>query len=596
MLASYFVVALAISLALTPLCRAIANRLGLVAKPIEDRWHRRPTAMVGGVAIVITVLGVAFSIEPRSSVVWQLMACGALIAAFGFVDDVVPLKASTKLIAQVTTASILVFFGYRLAWTQSMVFDVMLTLFWVVGVTNAFNLLDNMDGLCGGVTLIAGSFLLVGLWEEGASIPAALYLASLLGATAGFLIYNLHPASIFMGDTGSLFLGLNLATLTLVAMPTSRGRSGLVSVVIGPVLLLLIPIFDTALVTVMRLVSGRRPLQGGRDHSSHRLVAVGLSEPRAVSVLWTLAAAGGVISMLLRRHDAGMVLIVALMFLIAMGLFAAYLARIRVYDEDVALEKVTKETLTPLFVDFMYKRRVAEVLLDLCLIPLAYYTAYRLRFEGALLEANYQYFIQSLPVVLATQLLALFVMGGYRGTWRFFGLMDAIAFGKSVVVGTVAAELVILYLYRFQSYSRTVFVIYAALMFLFLAGTRGSFRLAGEYVLRSRGVGRRCAIYGTGSASLGTIREAFGTDVPMKILGYIDNDSTHRGMRVEGYTVLGNHTDLLTMISRGDVDGVVLNTHLLDAKHLKELEGACRDHGVELLHLQVHLRRRRAVS
>jgi UDP-GlcNAc:undecaprenyl-phosphate GlcNAc-1-phosphate transferase len=165
-----------------------------------------------------------------------------------------------------------------------------------------------------------------------------------------------------------------------------------------------------------------------------------------------------------------------------------------------------------------------------------------------------------------------------------------------VAAGTIAAELLILYLYRFQSYSRTVFIIYAAVMFLFLAGTRGSFRLVGEYVLRSRRMDRRCVIYGTGSASLGTVREAFGADVPMKVLGYIDNDSTHRGMRVEGYTVLGNHTDLLTMILRGEVDGVVLNTHLLDAKHLKELEGACRDREVELLHLHVHLKRRRAAS
>ena len=118
----------------------------------------------------------------------------------------------------------------------------------------------------------------------------------------------------------------------------------------------------------------------------------------------------------------------------------------------------------------MYKRRVAEVMLDLCLIPVAYYTAYRLRFEGALFATNYQFFIQSLPVVIAAQLLALFIVGGYRGTWRHFGMMDAVVFAKGVLLGTVASQIAILYIYRFESYSRAVFVIDAALLMLLLSG------------------------------------------------------------------------------------------------------------------------------
>src|SRR3989442_1290278 len=135
----------------------------------------------------------------------------------------------------------------------------------------------------------------------------------------------------------------------------------------------------------------------------------------------------------------------------------------------------------------MYKRRVAEVLLDLCLIPLAYYSAYRLRFEGGLFATNYQFFLQSLPVVIAAQLLALFVVGGYRGTWRHFGMMDAVVFAKGVVLGTVAAQMAILYLSRFESYSRAVFVIDAALLLLLLSSSRASFRLVAEFILR-RGI------------------------------------------------------------------------------------------------------------
>ena len=588
-LATWFLISAASSLVLTPVCRVLAHRFGFIARPKEDRWHKRPTALFGGVAIVTTVVSAGLVIGPAGGL-WQLLACGAAIAAFGFLDDLLPLKPSTKLIAQITCASLLVFFGYRLQWTESMVGDSLLTLFWIVGITNAFNLLDNMDGLCAGTALIGGVFLLIVFVIDGAAAsPYALYLAALLGATAGFLFYNFNPASIFMGDTGSLFLGLNVAALTLVPDPATMGRSGLLSVVAVPVLPLLVPIFDTTFVTALRLLSGRRPSQGGRDHMSHRLVAVGLSERRAVTTLWMLAAAGGLISVLIHQRQSGWGLIAGLTFGLAMIIFAVYLARIRVYEEG-DLKLLEGQSFTPLVVNFMYKRRVAEVLLDLCLIPLAYYTAYRLRFEGLLFATNYQFFIQSLPLIIVAQLIAMFVVGGYRGTWRHFGMMDAVTFAKGVVLGTVAAQVVILYLYRFESYSRAVFVIDAALLMLLLSGSRASFRLVAEFILRRTAVGQRCVIYGTNGASLGTIREAFGEHVSLKILGFIDDDPVHRKMRVGGYSVLGDYLRLLDMIEHHEVDCVVLNSPLGSVERLHELERRCGANDVDLLRLHIHLK------
>ena len=329
LLIRFYFFALAISLALTPACRSLAHRFGYVAKPKEDRWHKRPTALFGGVAITATALALGVVVGPDTQL-WQLLGCGAAVAAFGLVDDLLSLKASTKLIVQITVASALVFFGLRLQWTSSLAGDAMLTLFWIVGITNAFNLLDNMDGLCAGTTLIAGLFLLAGLYNDAGAVPTAVYLAALLGATTGFLFYNRYPASIFMGDAGSLFLGFNLAAMTLVGRKAGTGTSGVLSVIAGPVLLLLVPIFDTTLVTVMRLLSGRRPSQGGRDHSSHRLVAVGLPEPTAVAVLWALAMFGGGIALSLHLKHQSWAGVLALTFFIAMIIFAVYLARIRV--------------------------------------------------------------------------------------------------------------------------------------------------------------------------------------------------------------------------------------------------------------------------
>jgi len=322
---------------------------------------------------------------------------------------------------------------------------------------------------------------------------------------------------------------------------------------------------------------------------SHRLVAVGLSERWAVMTLWTLAAAGGLISVLLHRRDTGWGIIAGLTFALALIIFAVYLARIRVYGEG-DLKALEGQSFTPLVANFMYKRRVAEVLLDLCLIPIAYYTAYRLRFEGTLYTSNYKFFIQSLPLVIVAQLIALFVVGAYRGTWRHFGMMDAVTFGKGVGLGTIAAEILILYLYRFESYSRAVFVIDAALLVLLLSGSRASFRLVAEFILRRSTVGRRCVIYGTGGASQATIREAFGPGVTLRLLGYIDDDPLQRKMRVGGYSVLGDYRLLLDLVEQVEIDCVVLNTPIVSVERLQELERRCSAHHIDLLRLHIDLK------
>jgi UDP-GlcNAc:undecaprenyl-phosphate/decaprenyl-phosphate GlcNAc-1-phosphate transferase len=581
-LGACFLAALGLSAVLTPACRAAARRLGFVATPRLDRWGGRPTALLGGVAIVATV----FALAPAASAspkLWQLLSAGGVIAAVGLIDDVFSLKASTKLVAQVSVACLLLFFGYRLNWTTSIAADAMLTLLWIVGITNAFNLLDNMDGLCTGIVLIAGGCLLLGSTGFGLG-PQDRYLAILLGASAGFLLFNVHPASIFLGDTGSLFLGVNIAALTLAAQRQGPGRPGLISAVAVPVLLLLIPIFDTTFVTIVRLLSGRRPSQGGRDHTSHRLVAIGLSESRAVVTLWVLAAGGGVISRLVSGSDPSWPLVAALTLVLAMVIFAVYLARIRVYPNG-ELAALHAGSITPLVANFMYKRRVAEILLDLCLIPLAYYAAYRLRFEGPLFAANYPQFIESLPIVLTVQLVTIFAVGGYRGTWRYFGLMDAVVTAKGVIIGTLATQLVLLYLFRFADYSRAVFVIDAAILLLLHTVSRASFRLIGEFARRRRGSGPRVIIYGAGEAGSTAIRALMGESGDCRIAGFVDDDEGNWGRRVHGYVVLGSYRALGPLIASGDVDRVVISAAGVPEERVSDLEQHCAAFGVGLSRL-----------
>ena len=584
-LAIWYCVALAVSAALVPVCRSIALKKGVVARPRNDRWNSRPTPLFGGVAIAVTVLGLALAAGDLRDLALPLIG-GLAIVIVGITDDVISLKPATKLIAEIALAAMFVFFGERLHWSDVLAVDMLLTMLWLVVLTNAFNLLDNMDGLCAGIAIIAGAGLLVGLIGRPDVGPESRYLAILLGATTGFLIYNAYPASIFMGDAGSLFLGLTLASLTLTVGGPAHDRSRILSIVVAPMLVLLIPIFDTALVTVSRLVSGRPVSHGGRDHSSHRLVALGLSERRAVIILWVLAATAGVIGFVVRRTTDVDAWLLSAIFVIAMVVFAAYLAQVRVYDEP---SRVPPPGATLILFELMYKRRVAEVLLDVSLVLLAYYGAWRLRFEGPEWTAYSGSYLQSAPIALAIQMVALFVFGAYRGAWRYFGLMDGVAFAKAVLSGTVGLIVTLVYLYRFENYSRSVFVIYAALLVLLLCGSRASFRLIGEYTRRRR-PGMRLAIYGGGESGVLVLRELLGHPVEQfRMIGFIDDDPASRWLRLHGYPVLGGESRLLELINEAKLDVVVIGSLNFDPDRRKRLEQACRLNSVRLLKFSFRL-------
>jgi UDP-GlcNAc:undecaprenyl-phosphate GlcNAc-1-phosphate transferase len=479
---------------------------------------------------------------------------------------------------QIVLASAFVYAGHRLHWTDSLTIDTLLTLVWIVGITNALNLLDNMDGLAAGVGIVACVSLLLTVAAD-VPTPEAQLLATLLGALAAFLVFNAHPASIFMGDTGSLLTGLVLAAASLVP-GNSVGPPELLSVVAAPVMVLFIPIFDTTFVVIARILSGRRPVEGGRDHSSHRLVAMGLSEPAAVAVLWVLAAIGGLIGVGVHLVSSALAGVIAGVFVIAMALFAAYLAGVRVYEDGPSVQS---RGLTPVVVDFMYKRRVLEVLLDLSLVCVAYYSAYRLRFDSTQFDAAFPHFLHSLPVVIAGQIPVLLALGAYRGMWRHFGLMDAVVFAKSVALGTLASVAMIAGLNNGLPMPGAVFVIYAALLMLLLTGSRASFRLITEFISR-RASGRRVVIYASlQDEQLAVHRLATSGSEPRRVLGFFEDSSEGARTSVEGYPILGDYGDLLDLIAAGRTDDVIACVQNIEEGRLDELVEHCSVHNVALV-------------
>jgi UDP-GlcNAc:undecaprenyl-phosphate GlcNAc-1-phosphate transferase len=266
---------------------------------------------------------------------------------------------------------------------------------------------------------------------------------------------------------------------------------------------------------------------------------------------------------------------------LAMIVFAVYLGHVKVYEEAVP-SLLKGNRVTPMLFRMMYKRRVAEVLLDLCLVSIAYYAAYRLRFEGPQFTTYFPVFLQSLPIALGVQMVTFFIVGVYRPVWRYFGLMDAVAFAKSTAIGVFTTVVVVVYVYRFQDFSRGVFVIYAALLILLTTGSRASFRLISEFA-RRRHEGSRLIVYGAGDAGSLLVRELL-TSVKAKyaLLGFVDDDTRKHGVHVQGYPVLGSYAVLTSLIAAGTVDAVIIAAGDMKEDRIRELDALCRKRNVRL--------------
>ena len=316
-----FGAALALALGGTPLARRLALSTGVVDKPSERKVHRTVVPLLGGVAIygasvaALLVFGDRFYVAQSVSI----LVGASLVSFLGVWDDRSGVRPLLKLGGQVVAALIPVISGVRVEILRDPWLNSALTVFWIVAITNSLNLLDNMDGLSSGVAAVAAAFFfLLAVWN-GQFLVATL-AAALLGACLGFLYYNFNPAKIFMGDSGSLFLGYALAAL---GIKLRFENTDIVTWMI-PVLVLGLAIFDTALVVVSRARRGLNPFTTpGRDHVSHRLVTLGWTQREAVMFLYLVCGMLGMVSLFLMKATilegyvvAGVVLLVALVMLV----------------------------------------------------------------------------------------------------------------------------------------------------------------------------------------------------------------------------------------------------------------------------------------
>lgn len=596
---AFFAGSFVLSIALTPLVRKLAHATGQVAIPKDTRWHKEETALLGGVAIFLSTLVVWIIAVNNTD--WltfgkpylAILLCGAGIFILGLVDDLFNIDPQHKLAGQIVITSVLLFFGFRLDWTISRTANLLLSMVWIVGITNAFNLLDNMDGLSAGVAFIAGVFLfLTHFLNPGMSPligPLLLMTAIYLGAILGFLIYNFNPASVFMGDAGSLFIGFIIGVLTLTggAEESVGGSVGhLLTVIAIPIFIVFIPILDTGFVSFMRKLFRRPISQGGRDHSSHRMVAIGFSERNAVLVLYIFSIASGLIALAINYLSVGPTLVLSVLYLLFVIFFWIYLARVRVYEEDSVLTNNGLGAFTPIIVQITYRRRLLEVLLDSVLVATAYYTAYLLRFEGPvyyLIGKNFKVFIQSLPIMVACLIFCFYIMGIYRGIWENTSLSDLIDYIKAITIGTVMAMLILLFIYRFHSFSRAVFIIYWILMLMLVSLSRLSFRLVDEGIKKGKQRGKRTLIYGAGVGGQMLAKEIENNrDLNLALVGFVDDNPRKQKRKIMGYNVLGGVEDLDRILKTSNVQEIIVSFRRDGENKRKEIYDKCLKAGAEI--------------
>ena len=325
-------VALGVSFGTTPIVKVFAQKVGAMDVPDHQRHiHEHPTPRMGGMAIFLGFLISVVLFVELSPQVQGILIGAVIIVATGVVDDIISLRYWMKLIAQLLAAVIVVAHGVMIRFlmnpnvfsNETTVFfgnliSVPVTVLWIVGVTNAVNLIDGLDGLACGVSAISSVTMLVAALLV-AEPNVAILLAALAGGCLGFIPYNLNPAKIFMGDTGALLLGYVLATVSILGL----FKFYAVMTFLAPVLALALPLFDTAFAIVRRLLRGQNPMTPDRGHLHHRLIDHGLSQKQAVAVLYSLSAMMGLTAVVICTTGKLrlLLLLIELCVAVAVGIF-----------------------------------------------------------------------------------------------------------------------------------------------------------------------------------------------------------------------------------------------------------------------------------
>ena len=554
------------------------------AAPSADRWHGSTTPTFGGIGIFAgfaAAVGAALvfgGIASTGEVAAILGGCTLLFAA-GLYDDIRALNPLAKLAVQVLAAVLVLSSGISVEVVDNELLGWAIGLVWLVGMANAFNLLDNMDGLAGSLGLVASSFFAIAAATVNPNRDIFVVAAALALACAAFLPFNLRPrrpAAVFMGDSGSQMIGFTLGALGIAGTYKVAGTT--VATLVLPLLVLAIPLLDTGLVTVLRLLEGRPVSQGGRDHTSHRLVYRGLSEKRAVLLLTAIAAGLGATSLAYTVLDNGRITAVGVLLSFALLLqFGSFLSDAQ--ESDAAAGKLR-----------VHWRRLVEVVVDGALVTAAFYAAYLITVKGNGTINQRHLFVVTLPILLGVRFLTFVPFGLYRSVWRYAGARDAALVLAAVGVSEAIAFAIVDATRNLGDFPTSVFVVDALLCALLVGGARFGERAFVALVtgLGRRGEQRRVLIVGAGRSGRSLLRELRETPNE-RVVGFLDDDPRLRGRRIHGIRVVGLTAAAAEALAKTRAGAVVVTIPAAPADRLATVVEACEGAGVPLqyVHRQV---------
>lgn len=581
-----------LSLLASPLISRLAVRVGAVDMPGDRKIHSMPTPRLGGLAVITSIVVVwatatllaGWSLLPDLR--WGLGLGAIPVVLVSIVDDVRGVSVRYKLLAHAIGSAVAVAFGVQLEPEVHLlgmglpigVLAIPMSMLWLVGVTNAFNIIDGLDGLSAGLALISSAsmsvvFILVG--QRDMAI-AALVVA---GALAGFLPFNVHPARLFLGDTGATAIGFCLAAFALKGGSTLS--SGFAAIV--PFLILGLPIVDTFITMVRRTIKRLESHRGGmfvadRDHIHHRLLALGIDHARAVLILYGAGVAFAAIAFISMFLDVTR----AALFLAA-AVIAGFVGVNRLGYDEFAF--IRRGTMLRVYEIPVFKKALFVVFVDLALVVIAAYIAVALQLN------SWGSGVLPLAVDLATTLAPLTAIvfwktGMYRGSWRVATVADLARAAIATTVVTTTGMMVHALLWR-ASHSSSLFVMYGLTSLVLVTASRASYVLLQNSYVRGRTEGQRVLVYGAGRGGVAAVQELFANpNAMLRPVGFIDDDPSKRERIVNGLAVLGSFADIPRVIASHDVVALVVAT-TLTPEHLDAARAACVRAGIGLFRRQL---------
>jgi len=599
---------LIIAFFLTPRVAALARWLQAVDVPGGRREHVGAIPRLGGLAVfpaALLALAIGLTVDPyvvaafAQHSTWPWLLGGALVVTVcGVADDVWSLGPVSKLGFQVVAGLLALAGGYGI-WVVGNPFGgapialgwlgVPVTLLWVIGVTNAFNLIDGLDGLAAGVALIA-SVTLCAISLTAGRIDAAIVAVALAGALGGFLYHNFHPAKIFLGDSGALFLGFVLSVLAV-----EGSHKGATAVVIAvPILALGLPIADTLLAMLRRVLGALRVVRvdpnrneyrflvigsasvarADRDHIHHRLLRMGLTYNRAVVLLYAVCVALGAVALLavtLRGPQLGV--------LVGLTALATFFGLRQLGYQEV--EVLRRGTLLPLFDARVLNRRSVHAAVDAGFVGFAYIAAVLVAGGGIALPGTRAYLIWTLLPVVALKVGVFLVSGLYYRAYRYTNAADVLALVKALVLAEAVAASAVVTVYGLPPNPVVTLLLDLYFAATLVLGGRLSFRFLEAMKADPASQTRPVLVYGANSGGAALLREtAQNPELGFRIVGFVDDPPATWRSQVNGVPVLGGLQHLPELVRRHRVEEVIFAHHSPTPDQVAAVSAACTGLGV----------------